>query len=665
MQSKKILTNPELKIDKLKKLIRHYDYQYYVLAKPEISDFKYDELYKKLKELENQFPEFITSDSPTQRIGDGLSGKFTTIEHRIPMQSLDNTYTFQEIKEFDKKIRENYSSGDINYVVEPKIDGVAVSLIYENGILSKGITRGNGYQGDDITTNIRTIRSLPLKLIENVVIPEMLEVRGEVYMKPSVLQEINDGRKEKGIELLANTRNAAAGSLKNLNPRVVAERKLDILIHTIVDDIWKTHSHSIKNLHLMGLPVFYPSQTCNSAEHLIRECKIWNTKRKELDFTVDGLVIKVDDILSRKIIGQTSRAPKWSIAYKFPAERTQTVIDKIDIQVGRTGILTPVAIMKPVSLGGTKVSRASLYNADEIEKLDIREKDTVLIEKGGEIIPKVVEVIKHLNKSSVFIMPDKCPSCSGPVSHYPGEVAYRCISPDCPAQVKGRIIHFASRSAMDITGMGVKLVDQLVDKKLLNHIGDIYNLKTEDIAGLERLGEKSAENLINSINNSKKKPLDKLIYALGILNVGQRTAKSLSEKYGDLHLLAEADSEELQQIDDIGPVVAKSIEDFFNLDSTSKIIKELEESGVNMESEVISKTSKLQDLTFVITGTLSQPRERIKERIESEGGIVTSSLSSKTKFLIVGENPGSKLEKAENLGIKILDEKSLDNLLNN
>ncbi|KQC12875.1 MAG: hypothetical protein APR63_01760 [Desulfuromonas sp. SDB] len=663
MESPEIL-NLKQEIKQLRQKIRKHDYEYYVLNKPGISDYEYDELYRKLKEIEFKYPQLITADSPTQRVGNELSGRFKVIPHRFPMLSLDNTYTTEEIEDFHRRVTELAEQENIEYVVEPKIDGVAIAVIYRGGVFDQAITRGNGQFGDEVTSNVKTIRSLPLKLFSNQNLPDPFEVRGEVYMKPEVLKELNRHRISQNLDILANPRNAAAGSLKNLNPRVVAERKLDILIHTVVDENWKTYSQSISQLHQLGLPVFYPPEVYTAVDQLIESCERWRVEKDTLDFIVDGLVIKVNQMQLRKKIGQTSRAPRWAIAYKFPAQRAKTTIIRIEVQVGRTGYLTPVAIMEPVSLGGTTVSRASLYNADEVERLGVRQGDTVLVEKGGEIIPKVVEVVSHKPGSEDFTMPERCPVCQGPVVNYPGEVAYRCISADCPAQVKGRIIHFSSKNAMDIDGLGVKLVDQLVDKGLVNHVADLYRLTREELLPLERMGAKSAENLITSIDNSKNRPLGNLIHGLGIINVGQRTAYLLAKKFRDIYKLAEASDQQLMEIEDIGPVVAKSIQDFFSLESSLHIVKLLEKAGVNIEDQQQSEGTLLSGKTFVITGTLSKPRSYFKKLIESQGGKLTTSVSAQTNYLVQGENPGSKLAAAEKLEVNIISEQQLLDIIN-
>ncbi|MBN1151014.1 NAD-dependent DNA ligase LigA [candidate division WOR-3 bacterium] len=663
-ESSEILKDVLAEIESLRDTIRKRDYEYYVLDSPTITDEAYDRLFSKLKKLEEENPEFKTPDSPTQRVGEKPSGKFNQVKHKIPMLSLDNTYTFEEIEDFDKRIKEALSSRSIQYVVEPKIDGVAVSVIYKNGVYKAGITRGDGNEGDDITANIKTIKSLPLKLISSADFPQILEIRGEVYMRTEILLKLNREREESGQELFANTRNAAAGSLKNLDPSVVSSRELDILFHTVVGDSWEKHSEAVARLHDFGLPVFFPSKVLNGVDEIIEECKSWEKKRDDLRFGVDGLVVKVDDINLRRILGQTMRSPRWAIAYKFPTERAKTKINKIVVQVGRTGFLTPVALMVPVRLKGTVISRASLYNADEIERLGVRVGDEVLIEKGGEIIPKVVEVLSHEDRSKPFKMPKNCPVCGSEVVHYEGETAYRCISPACPAQLKAKILHFVSRGAMDIEGIGEKFAEKLVEKSLVLDPADLYFLKKDDISNIERMGEKSTDNIIQSIIKSKSAPFHKVITAIGIPNVGVKTAKNLALHFSSIRDLSNVSTEKLVEIPDIGPIVSKAIVDFFKLNTTKKMIDKLELANVKLKSEgQISSGGILGDKTFVITGTLSNPREYIKEIIENSGGKVTSSLSLKTDYLLCGEYPGSKLKKAKELGVKIIGEKEFLELL--
>ncbi|MBN2362990.1 NAD-dependent DNA ligase LigA [candidate division WOR-3 bacterium] len=659
-----MLKDPFSEIESLKESIRKRDYEYYVMDKPTISDEEYDKLFQRLKILESENPHLRTTDSPTQRIGEKLSGKFKTIRHKIPMLSLDNTYTYDEIRDFDRKARDALSVVQIDYVIEPKIDGAAVSVIYKNGIFEAGVTRGDGEEGDDISANIKTVKSLPLRLKNHLEAPAELEIRGEVYMRHTVLNMINRERDECNQELFANTRNAASGSLKNLDPSVTASRELDIMFHTVFGETWIKHSLAVEFLHTCGLPVFFPSVVKKNVSEVIEECESWKKRRKDLGYDVDGLVIKIDDLSQRKILGQTMRSPKWAIAYKFPTERTKTKIIGISVQVGRTGFLTPVALMEPVKLKGTVISRASLYNADEIERLGIRPGDEVLIEKGGEIIPKVVEVLVHQDDSKPFAMPEKCPACGSAVVHYEGETAYRCISPACPAQLKAKILHFASRQAMDISGIGDKLTEKLIESDLLKDPGDLYFIREEDLSTIERMGSKSSLNLLSSIDKSKSRPLHKLFYALGIPNVGVKTAKNLSEKFTSVEGLSSASIEEFAEIPEIGPVVAKSISDYFGLDQTSAMLCKLEKAGVKMSGEKNRlRGDSLRGLVFVITGTLSMPREEIKSIIENNGGEVSSFVSSKTNYLIAGESWGSKLEKAKILGVKIIGENELFNFI--
>ncbi len=650
----------------MKEKIRQRDYEYYVLDKPVITDEEYDRLFERLKKIENEHPDLVTPDSPTQRIGEKLTGGFHTARHKTQMLSLDNTYSYEEIEEFDRKLRDSLKIEKIEYVVEPKIDGVAVSVTYREGIFVSGLTRGDGLEGDDISENLKTIRPLPLKLKKCAESMGEILVRGEVYMKLSVLEKINEERAAKNQELFANTRNAAAGSLKNLDPSVVASRNLDIMFHTIIGKTWKKHSLAVERLHECGLPVFYPSAKITGAGDLLEECGKWEKKRRGLDYAVDGLVIKVDDMEFRDILGQTMRSPKWAIAYKFPTERAMTRIIDISVQVGRTGFLTPVAIMEPVKLQGTTISRASLYNADEIQRLDVRKGDDVLIEKGGEIIPKVVSVLKHAERSEMFKMPDKCPVCGSPVVHYEDETAYRCISPACPAQLKAKILHFTSRGAMDITGFGDKLAQKLVDNGIVRDPGDLYRLSVADLSNLERMGEKSAQNIILSIEKSKNNPLNKIFYAFGIPNIGVKTAKTLSEIFNSADDLSSASIEALTCIEDIGPVAAESIVDYFSLIGTKEMIEKMKKAGVRLSGSLSARTgNRFIGKVFVITGTLSMPRDKFIEIVEKNGGKVSDSVSQKTDYLLAGESFGSKFEKAKKLGVKIIDENEFFGILKN
>jgi DNA ligase (NAD+) len=638
---------------------------------PEISDQAYDALYRRLKELEEKYPQFITPDSPTQRVGERPLEGFKTVKHKIPMLSMDNTYSEEEIRDFDRRVRKLLPKEEVNYVVELKIDGVSVSLTYENGVLVQGATRGDGFEGDDITQNLKTIRSIPLRLMskDGVKIPPVLEVRGEVYLPKSKFLELNKEREKRGEPLFANPRNAAAGSLKLLDSREVAKRGLDIFIWGLgyYEGIeFKKHHEALEYFKKLGLKVNPFYKFCKDIEEVIQYCKEWNEKKESLEYAIDGMVIKVDDLDQQRRLGTTTKAPRWLIAYKFPAERAETILKDIIVQVGRVGTLTPVAIIEPVYLSGTIVSRASLHNEDQIKRLDVRIGDHVLVEKAGEIIPQVVGVLKEkrTGKEREFKMPTHCPVCGEKVVRFPGEVAVRCINPLCPAQIKNSIKHFASRDAMDIEGLGEALIEQLVDRGLVKDYADLYYLRFDQLVNLERMGAKSAENLLRAIQASKNRPLHRLIYALGIRHVGIHVAEVLAEHFPSIDELAKATFDKLNIIPEIGPTIAESVVNFFSKESTKKVLEKLKKAGVNMERKEEKVSDVLKGLTFVVTGTLKgYTRKEIEETIKKYGGRVASSVSRLTNYLILGENPGSKYEKAKQLGIKIISEEEFNKMI--
>lgn len=582
-------------IERLKQLIRRHDHLYYVLNKPQISDQEYDGLYRKLKELEGAHPELITPDSPTQRVGGEPVKGFPVVKHIVPMMSLDNTYSADEIRAFDERVRKNLKNEKVEYVVELKFDGVSISLLYENGILVLGATRGDGLEGDDVSSNLKTIRSIPLRFrdeMENI--PKVVEVRGEVYMTKKAFLELNREKEKNGEELFANPRNAAAGSLKLLDPKIVAKRGLDIYIWGVghykgID--FNTHIEVLEYLKKCGFRVNPHHKLCETVEDVIEYCNSWEPKRHKLDFEIDGMVLKVNKLAQREKLGVTTKSPRWSIAYKFPAEKALTEVEDIIVQVGRTGTITPVAILKPVHLSGTTVSRATLHNFDEIERLDVKIGDKVYVEKSGEIIPKVLSVVKdkRTGREKSFRIPTKCPVCGSKLIHLPEEVAVRCENVGCPAQIKEAVLHFASRNAMDIEGMGDAIVNQLVEKALIKDYGDIYYLKFEDVKKLERMGEKSARNLIDAIEKSKTSALNRLIYALGIRHVGEHAAWILANHFGSIQKLQSAGIEELTNIHEIGPVMAESVHTFFQSKENLNILKKLKDSGLRMSQPKIKE----------------------------------------------------------------------------
>ena len=654
------------RIEELRKLIEKYDYEYYVLAQPSISDYEYDQLMKELEALEKAHPEFITPDSPTQRVSGQPIKEFPTVVHRKPMLSLSNTYNEGEFRDWDRRVRSALSGQHVEYVAELKIDGLAVSLIYENGRFVQGATRGDGIQGDDITPNLRTIRAIPLK-VRGHDLPPLFEVRGEVYMSKKAFLRLNKEREEQGEAVFANPRNAAAGSLKLQDPKLVAKRGLSLWAYYLDSDtpgfLAATHFENLQKLKDLGFPVNPNMRLCQSLDEVFDFVREWEEKRDSLPYEIDGVVVKVNDLRQQEQLGATAKSPRWAIAFKFKAVRVETLLERIVWQVGRTGIVTPVAELRPVQLAGTTVSRATLHNVDEIKRKDIHEGDYVFIEKGGDIIPKVVGVnsAKRKKPPKPLHIPERCPVCGTPLIRLEGEVAIRCPNLECPAQIKRRIEHFAGRTAMDIEGLGTALVDMLVDKGLVKNFADLYHLKKDDIAKLERMGEKSAQNLIRAIERSKKQPLDRLIFALGIPYIGTTAAKILAQKYKSLQALMNAPYEELEAIEGVGPKMAQSIVEFFKNEQNRKVISELIKAGVQTEAkeEEEPQGSELAGKIFVLTGTLPHlKRNEAARLIEQHGGRVSSSVSKKTSFVLAGADPGSKYEKAKQLNIPIIDEQT-------
>lgn len=638
--------------------------------RPEIDDSEYDKLMRQLKDLEGQFPDLITPDSPTQRVGGEPTKVFPQVKHLVPMLSMDNTYSPEELKEFDQRVRKNLPGERIEYVVELKFDGVSVSLLYKNSRFMKGATRGDGAIGDDVSNNLKTIRSIPLVLEDEEATPRLFEVRGEVYMRREELLKLNEEKERIGEPLFANPRNAAAGSLKLLDPKIVAERGLDIFIYGIghcEGKEFKTHDEVLKFLKKIGFKVNKSILLCRSIDEVIDHCNQWEGKRDSLEYDTDGMVIKVNSLDQQRRLGHTSKSPRWMIAYKFPARKVTTKLKDITVQVGRTGALTPVAILEPVHVSGSTVSRATLHNMDEIERLDVRIGDTVILEKGGEIIPKIDSVVKNkrTGKEKKFVLPDSCPVCSSKVLRSPDEVALRCENVACPAQLKMTILHFASHTAMDIEGMGERIVDQMVDKGLLKDYGDIYHLKMNQVAQLERLAEKSASNLMEAVEKSKQNELYRLIFGLGVRHVGVRAARILAENFSSVDTIAEKTAEELQLVPEIGPVMAKSIYNFFRKKENLKVIDKLKDAGVKTaERQKIKKETKFSGKIFVFTGTLSKfSREEAQGIVISLGGEASSSVSKNTDFVVSGQDAGSKLEKAKKLGVKIIDEEEFAKMI--
>ena len=645
-------------MEELIKKIEQHSYNYYVLDNPTISDFEYDKLIHELIELEEKYPEFKVNNSPTERVGGKVLDGFETVTHTVPMESLNDAFSKEELLDFDKTVRKTVSNPE--YVVEMKIDGLSVSLEYENGEFIRGSTRGDGIVGEDVTQNLKTIKSIPLRLTENI---PYLEVRGEVYMPVSSFIELNQRREELEQPLFANPRNAAAGSLRQLNSKITAERNLSVFIFNIQQISGKefnTHKESLDYLKMLGFKVSPIYESFDTIEKAYEQINKIGEMRGELGFDIDGAVIKINDFKDRKNLGSTTKAPKWAVAYKYPAEQKQTKLLDITIQVGRTGVLTPTAELEPVKIAGSTVSRATLHNIDNITNKDIRIGDTVIIQKAGDIIPEVVEVVneKRTGNEVPYTMPDKCPVCGTPVVREADEAATRCVNPECPAQKIRNIIHFASKDAMDIDGLGPAIIEQLAELELIKSPADLYYLKYEDLVDIDRMGVKSANNLIKAIEKSKSAGLDRVIYALGIRNIGSKAGKILAEKFCDIDSLADASEEVLTKIEDIGPIMAKSIVNFFASNGSIDIIQKLRFAGVDLTYTKKTSDNRFEGKTFVLTGTLpTYSRDKATEIIERFGGRTSSSVSKKTDYVLAGEKAGSKLEKAEQLGVKIIDEK--------
>jgi DNA ligase (NAD+) len=657
------------RISKLRELIRHHDRKYYTDNAPEISDVEYDALLSELKELEARHPDLVTPDSPTQRVAGTPNEGFRTVSHDVPMLSLDNTYSPEELLAFDARVAKRLEGEAVRYVVEQKLDGVSVAVRYVDGRLALAATRGDGASGDDVTANVRTIRSIPLSLsgeFEGATV----EVRGEIFMSRSGFRELNAGREEEGAAPFANPRNAAAGSLKLLDPAEVERRPLAAFFYRIVGEgagDLATHHEVIGRIAEMGLPASPDAVLVQDIESALEVCLARQESRGRLDYDIDGMVVKVDSLDQQRRLGTTAKSPRWGIAYKFPAEAVTTVVRDIVVGVGRTGKLTPVAILDPVFVSGSTVSRATLHNQDEIERLDVRVGDTVAIEKGGEVIPKVVEVVRSKRKGRPrkFRMPAKCPVCGEKVVRPEREVDLRCDNVSCPAQVKRSIEHFASRGAMDIRGLGTALVDQLVDTGIVSDYGDLYSLESEALASLERMGETSAANLMSQIDASRSRPFSRVLFGLGIRHVGARVAQVLAERMGDMRALETAKEEDLSEIDEIGPVIASSIVAFLASARNREVMAKLRDAGVTMgEARPDRATTPLTGKSVVLTGALERrTREEAAEAIREAGGRVTSAVSSKTDFVVVGRDPGSKYRKALKLGVATIDEDEFERLL--
>ena len=655
-------------IEKLIKQIRHHDYLYYVLDQPKISDKEYDDLMHRLKDLEEKFPEFKSVDSPTQRVSGGILEGFKTVKHRQKMYSLDNTYTFEEIRDWEKRVHKGLGLNQkVEYVAEFKIDGLSANITYRGSRLLIGATRGDGETGEDVTQNIKTIRAIPLVLSDTNT-PDLIEIRGEVYLERKDFDIINKEKEKLGELFFANPRNAAAGSLKLLDTGIVAKRRLSFFAHSLgeykgpqISSQWEF----LARLKNWGLRTNPNSKLCKNLDEVINYCKVWQEKRDKIPYDIDGMVIKVNSLTQQRKLGFTLKSPRWAIAYKFPARQATTEVLKINVNVGRTGVITPTAELKPVECGGVIIKHATLHNFDEIKRLNVKEGDRVLIERAGDVIPKVVKVVESRGRKQ-FAIPDKCPVCFGKVvKEKEKDVAYRCINPSCPAQLERGLLHFASRQALDIAGMGEAVVNQLVQLKLVKRFADIYKLKSEDLFKLELFKDRKVNNLVLAIQNSKTKPLSKLIYALGIRHVGEKAAYVLAGQFKTLDNLTQAKEDSLIKIYEVGPVLAESIVDYFSQAQTKRLIEQLRQAGLNFKEEARRiKLGSLTGKTVVFTGELKNySRGKAENLVRQLGANASSAVSKNTDFVVAGENPGSKFDKAKELGVKIINEKEFSAII--
>ena len=659
------------RVKHLREQINHHNYRYYVLDSPEISDAEYDRFFDELSDLEKRYPELITPDSPTQRVGATPLDEFTTVRHALPMLSLNKATSETEFLDFHRRVKDltKAEDKDITYTVEPKFDGLAVELVYNNGILTLGSTRGDGLVGEDVTQNLRTIKSIPLRLM-GLSAPDLLEVRGEVIMNKEDFAKLNRAREKSGDPLFANPRNAAAGSVRQLDPRVTITRPLNFFAYAsgrVEGKTLRNYWESINYLNTLGFKISQDIELCENVDQVIAFYEKILGLRNDLPYEIDGIVIKLNDFAMQRAAGELSRSPRWAVAWKFPAQQEHTKVKDILVSVGRTGALTPVAILEPVRVGGVEVSRATLHNEDEVKKKDVRIGDTVVIQRAGDVIPEVVAVItsKRTGKEKPFSMPDRCPVCGSKAERPEGEAVHRCTGMACPAQIKENLAHFASKGAMDMDGLGRKYLEQMVDKHIIEDPADLYFLKTEDLMKMDRMGDKLAENLLNAIDKSRQRSLTNLIYALGIRNVGYHLAGVLAKHFKSIERLARQSIEDLTTVHEIGPIVAESIYNFFHNPKNLRILEKLKQGGVRFPVEKAeARESPLAGQTFVLTGGLDTfTRDEARQIIEDLGGRVTSSVSKKTDYVIVGKDPGSKYDNALNLGVKTLNEEEFKNLI--
>ena len=664
----------EKELETLRDEIRYHEHRYYVLDQPEISDAGFDKLMDKLKKLEAEHPELVTPDSPTQRVGGKPREGFVKVRHSSPMLSLDNTYSEEELRAWERRVHELSGRKDVEYVCELKLDGMSLALQYEDGRLVRGLTRGDGTTGEDVTANVRTVRSVPLSISKEVLkkagVPLDFEVRGELLMPIGAFQKLNAEREKQGLATFANPRNFAAGTVRQLEPSITASRPLDYFGYMLLQKgrtYFDRHWDTINVLEKIGFKTNLNRKLATNMEEVWAFIQHWEGKRESLPYEIDGIVVKVERTSLQEELGYTGKAPRWAIAYKYAARGGVTKIEDIIVQVGRTGKLTPVAVLKPVPIGGTTVSRATLHNMDEIERLGVKIGDWVQVERGGDVIPKVVSVVEdkdHRRGQRSFRMPERCPVCGGHVVRTEGEADHRCVNTNCPAKLRESVLHFASRAVMNIEGMGDALVNQLTDRGMVKNVADIYRLTKNDLLQLERMGEKSAQNVLDEIEASKKLPLERMIYGLGIRFVGERTAEFLAEHFGSMDGLMQASEEELQEVNEVGPRIAHSIVEFFQEPRNRELVKHLRRAGLTFTGKKKQRGTKLSGKTFVLTGTLTNyTRDQAKKLIEDAGGRVSGSVSKKTDFVVAGSDAGSKLDQAKELGVKVIDEKEMEELV--
>jgi DNA ligase (NAD+) len=663
----------EKKIEALREKIRHHEYRYYVLDDPKLSDADFDKLMNELKRLEAEHPALVTPDSPTQRVGGKPREGFVKAKHSSPMLSLDNAYSEEELRDWERRVHELSGRTDLEYMCELKLDGMSLALHYADGRLERGITRGDGSVGEDVTSNVRTVRSIPLVIAKDKLkkarIPAGFEVRGEILMPVAAFRKLNEERERQGLAVFANPRNFTAGTVRQLEPSITAQRRMDYFAYMLLKDgqtFFDRQSKAMDAMDLAGFKVNPNRKLAKNLDEVWKFIQSWEAKREALPYEIDGIVVKVDLTAWQRELGFTGKAPRWAIAYKYAARGGVTRIENIVPQVGRTGKLTPVAWLKPVPIGGTTVSRATLHNMNEIERLGVKIGDWVEVERGGDVIPKVVKVVEdkdHPRGNKQFEMPEHCPVCGGNVVRTPGEVDHRCVNANCPAKLQGTILHFASRHVMNIDGLGEALVNQLTERSLVKNVADLYKLTKDNLLKLERMGEKSAENVLAEIAASKKLPLERVIYGLGIRFVGERTAQFLAEHFGALDAIMKASAEELEEVNEVGPRIAESIVEFFADEHNCKLVSDLRKAGLTFSGQKKEKGTKLAGKTFVLTGTLARhTRDEAKKMIEDAGGRVSGSVSKKTDYVVAGSDAGSKLDKARELGVTVIGEEELEGL---